>query len=1388
MNRSITNGGIRGLGLALWGLFSGCAVLTVDVDVYKGALVNEEEVQLHQLVALATAAKPMLIQLRDKLEWPHTDGMPVADSKSPEEKVCSKEDTVTDWYRPEYVSSSKGYMAEFESKSIFQKFGEWFSEFFTGPPASCQSHFESSYARDVNLILSLYEDLDSPDLVLYGRKLRQALERLRRAQLIFEFDEQRDRDIFATIATGLKSENELGRGLPALLQAYKDLLVPRKGEKSKPNRQVGQLMDALKNLSGSNAMSQKGLETELIKDWDKAKTYEKEDQLYDRRLPFRAVWKLLGEEEEHTLLAMVTRQLCVEGERGDDACRQLSKRTKELADAYWDSRQAGRELWEESLSLLVRIGRLEREQPNRYHALKEKLIRLAVKVTSMRQIASALQRLGEDGVCSALENVVVREWERKCEVKPSGIAWTQANVTDNPERFETIVKQGLSSAPTDTALSLLSLDSLEKYAAPKNSVAKTLVEKANRVNPKRVVRLGLNSSFLKMNGSDTESDTEDVFQVVEEVNRDLANGFGRGRLSDGLHTLTEKYLQLHNSATNGADLDDQKRLLDSLVEFAQKLLFLANHEGLASSSGTPGLLLGGGEKLSRGLFGDFITDKSIFNSGLIEEKKQQYVRVLQAVGNSILFSANELRERDRYRDLSEKRVPAEVAAVKAVYSPDPLKILNDLLNELRHEQDAAKGQLDEATAKKAAIEAQIGSATTPTTGLRDDEETAFKELNKAKQDLDDYRKALSQLKAIHDVLTQMVTDQIKTRWKAARTGDATDPVDFLTGPAGIDKQLTIIRQAQNGIPTPEEIHMFDETIKYVARADAKTAFEAYRMMNGQTSLKRVDLLEAFIMHLRQLDAERATRVTGLEKALDEKEQQHRDIQNEIARLTAETTQLATVIAELPNTKARLITAATVIEAMKKDVVKEAEQPNQFISPQAMYLLLASHVKRKEVAEPDASKQKLYQDTQHVLSSRTPPPGLPLLKDSDYKSPVEVMDTVIALLRHRAIEAAERYGQDSAESKRATHAVENAYQHRAGMLYIRPSSAYLRTSFPSTSLQDDPNLSWDNMLLKQGIRNLPFSSQLRDILDPSVKQDQALTSDLDKQHWQNINRVRVSGAGFTNQALVKDDVGNWYVKHYYGDTEKIAKSAKHLALFSLGTKLSIDLSHELQKASVSEEDAEKSKNMGPPLQRVFERHKGAYATYTADVSTKLNALHGKNEKNGLCASIAVAWDTIDEIKTDSDSHKALLVALDGEIQAWDTAAAMLKSPEQDRGRAIVKEIRALSRLEKMLAAHIQEIDKDADAKPGKERRALEKSLKGKEEDLKLTPDAHDKKQAVENAQQDVIREAQRMSTMKTKAKAEVRRIVGTLVLDMLRDRKQTLNNYEQAILFIGDASN
>jgi hypothetical protein len=1313
-------------------------VLTVDVDVYKGALVNEEHMQLHQLVALTTAAHPMLVQLRDNLEWPDTEGKPprgATTASSP----CEGQAWKGSWHRLGYVKAPEGWVSE-APKPWWRAFGETLQEWFTGP--LCRPHFKNPYARAVNNVLSLYDDHADSDLGPHARKLRQAVEQLRRATS----NPEKDQASYVELASKLIADTALTPELRKLKQGYQELLASSSG--SAPSRKVGKLMDALKELRDKPEATTKQksekkhnqLETDLLSKWEGTEVYRDRGEIYDRRLPFRAVWKFLGEGLTDTLLAQVTWELCQKNPTGDSACAALLNRTKELADEYWNSRRAVRDIWQESLSLLIDVERLRRNNPKLYPELKDKVIRLIVEVTNVRHIASALDRLDIEGKCTVLRDSL--KSGLFCEVEKDGtLAWNENNVQGHIDYFEEVLRRNLSSAPAETAHFLLYLDSLESTAPAKNGIANVLVEASNKANPQRIVRLGLNRSFIedrKLEGS------PELFDFVDDVSRKLAQGFERGRLPDGLHTLTEAFLKSHNGNTDTEDSPEERKLLDALVEFAQKLLFLANHEGLSSPPGTSGLILGGAEKINRGLFGDSLTDSGLyrlFGSGLAEYRKQQYVRVLQAVGNSILFSANELRERDRYRDMSKEKVRAEVSAVKAVYSPDPQRILNDLVKELRSEQEIAKKQHDEATARKTVIDGQLGNADNPKTGLWLVEETAGHALTKAGQDLNGYLTAQSPLKAIHDLLTPKVVGQIEKGWTAAGTGAAADPADFLTGQAGMEQQLTTIRQALDGTLTAEEVEKFNKSIAYVTSSDAKAAFEAYRTINGRTSLNRAELLDAFIAHVRELEAARAARVAQDEKRVEEEKQALRGAQEKIVQLSADSARLATVIAALPNTIARLATAEKVIEAVKDEVLKEASQHDQFVSPDALYLLLATHVKRKEDAEADASKKQPYQDTQVVLSKRMPPPGLLPLNSKDYKSPVEVMDEVIALLRHRQMEAMERFGRGSEQDKKATESLENAYQHRAGMIYIRPSSAYLRTSFPSTSLQDDPNLAWDNMLLKQGIRNLPFSSQLRDILDPSVERDRALTAELDKQYWQNINRVRVSGAGFTNQALVKDDVGNWYVKQYFGDTKDIVKSAKHLALFALGTKVPIDLSHELTKAALTKDDSKKSvaekEAELPPLQQVFGKHKAAYQAHTVELSTRLAELHGKDGTKALYNQILAGWESHDELKNHPAAMTALKTSLGEEVAQWDKNVEPLKkASDQERGLAITKDLKALAKLEKRLSARIE---------------------------------------------QDVKAES-------SKAASEVRKVVGTELLGMLKDHKQALDRYEQAVLFIGDAAN
>lgn len=70
----MSNGARTGLAMmAAVVLAFGCATLRVDVDVYKGPLANSEEVQIEQMASMAMGARPLLIELRDRLEA-GTDG------------------------------------------------------------------------------------------------------------------------------------------------------------------------------------------------------------------------------------------------------------------------------------------------------------------------------------------------------------------------------------------------------------------------------------------------------------------------------------------------------------------------------------------------------------------------------------------------------------------------------------------------------------------------------------------------------------------------------------------------------------------------------------------------------------------------------------------------------------------------------------------------------------------------------------------------------------------------------------------------------------------------------------------------------------------------------------------------------------------------------------------------------------------------------------------------------------------------------------------------------------------------------------------------------------------------------------------------------------------
>src|ERR1041384_8326713 len=115
---------------------SGCAVLTIDVDVYKGPLANQEKIQVQQISSMAMAAKPLLIQLRNNLEY------------------------TSRWDKERFQTARQE---------------GWYRDGFVPPDQKGYSRFTKPQAIRVNAILKLYEDLSLEDLESLVRQVRNAI-------------------------------------------------------------------------------------------------------------------------------------------------------------------------------------------------------------------------------------------------------------------------------------------------------------------------------------------------------------------------------------------------------------------------------------------------------------------------------------------------------------------------------------------------------------------------------------------------------------------------------------------------------------------------------------------------------------------------------------------------------------------------------------------------------------------------------------------------------------------------------------------------------------------------------------------------------------------------------------------------------------------------------------------------------------------------------------------------------------------------------------------------------------------------------------------------------------------------------------------------------------
>jgi len=240
--------------------------------------------------------------------------------------------------------------------------------------------------------------------------------------------------------------------------------------------------------------------------------------------------------------------------------------------------------------------------------------------------------------------------------------------------------------------------------------------------------------------------------------------------------------------------------------------------------------------------------------------------------------------------------------------------------------------------------------------------------------------------------------------------------------------------------------------------------------------------------------------------------------------------------------ATLEKASTEIKAAKDEAVKLLDDKG----PVTLQADVFAALNKVLAAVPSASTRST--DAKLALGVVRKPKyaGLALqsfLANGDLKSARDVVDAQIKHLRHKIVENTVDGGGDE-RSNQLKDALSQTLQWRRDMVFHYSASDYLRTSFPATSYQRGSDQLWRNMLGDQALRQIPFSGYWGPGGQwwPSSK----IQKRQDKHYWQNVNRVRVSGAGVTNYVIAKDDIGNWYVKQYEADPGPIIEGMASLA--------------------------------------------------------------------------------------------------------------------------------------------------------------------------------------------------------------------------------------------------
>jgi hypothetical protein len=568
-----------------------------------------------------------------------------------------------------------------------------------------------------------------------------------------------------------------------------------------------------------------------------------------------------------------------------------------------------------------------------------------------------------------------------------------------------------------------------------------------------------------------------------------------------------------------------------LIQFSQRILVVTSNQAFLeqkdTSSGTPA-----GE--------DYFASNG--KSGSTGSTKSD-LRVLESIATSILTQLDGLQqETDQIARLKESRGREAQGLRSVAKNQRPDAVLSELTATLEEERKTAEERLKQIEIEKSRWEK---------------DKSKYDALKKR---IDDFDAATSQKKEAEDsrdladlIITLFAGGAPKWPFKAPA-----DPKQTFTPSEWVDKSIEKI--TEKTVPD-SAIGETKEDLKTLVKAGALLSKEIQPKLTTPDKKSfgdaKNDVAQALTAYLHaqnktinQLDPK--IRINPVKK------KERTEYAEKVDPIVTQLTDLATEKQALEAKKTTRDVAIPLIRNQSLKVLEGLKQSETPVStPYVLGQLVAALKFAQKEAEPTA--QSKYNEAIFLVAN------YPVLFDSlevnidgasgelAERNARDVLDVLIIRLRYQLIEAKTKVS--NADNVAAIEsALEAALKQRGDMTFIRPASAYLKNSYPVSALQTSSQKGSQNMLGDQAAKAfVPFYSQMfNDSTDQKTQQA------LDKQYWQNINSVRVSGGGDTNYVVAKDDVGNWYVKNYSADPGPIIKSAKNLALFGMGSSMQTNL--------------------------------------------------------------------------------------------------------------------------------------------------------------------------------------------------------------------------------------